>query len=188
MGSFNLSDNIWLFKNLDLQWFGKRVKDIHRRFDALIEKIIKEHEEAQSQEKDLLSILLHIAEDETMDINLTRENIKAFILNIFVAGTDNSAIIAEWGLSELINHPNIMRKAVAEIDNVVGKDRLIQESDVQNLPYLRAIIKETLRLHPPVPLIPRKSTEDRTLAGLDLLYCKWISWSKCVNLFLSSSY
>ncbi|KAD4584626.1 hypothetical protein E3N88_22227 [Mikania micrantha] len=164
-GAFNLSDNIWLFKKLDLQWFGKRVKDIHRRFDALIEKIIKEHEESQSQEKDLLNILLRIAEDETMDIHLTRENIKAFILNIFVAGTDNSALAPEWGLSELINHPNIMRKAVAEIDNVVGKDRLIQESDVENLPYLQAIIKETLRLHPPVPLIPRKSTEDRTVAG-----------------------
>ncbi|KAD4584620.1 hypothetical protein E3N88_22221 [Mikania micrantha] len=165
IGSFNLSDNIWLFKNLDLQGYGKRVKDFHRRFDALIEKIIKEHEESQSQEKDLLSMLLHIAEDEKMDIHLTRENIKAFILNIFVAGTDNSALTPEWGLSELINHPNIMRKAVAEIDNVVGKDRLIQESDIPNLPYLQAIIKETLRLHPPVPLIPRKSTEDRTVAG-----------------------
>ncbi|KAL8252852.1 hypothetical protein R6Q59_036545 [Mikania micrantha] len=165
ISSFNLSDNIWLFKNLDLQGFGKRVKDTHRRFDALIEKVIKEHEEAPFQEKDLLSILLHIAQDETMDIHLTRENIKAFILNIFVAGTDNSALAPEWGLSELINHPNIMRKAVAEIDNVVGKDRLIQESDVENLPYLQAIIKETLRLHPPVPLIPRKSTEDRTVAG-----------------------
>ncbi|KAL8252848.1 hypothetical protein R6Q59_036541 [Mikania micrantha] len=77
---------------------------------------------------------------------------------------DNLALIPEWGLSELINHPNIMRKAVAEIDNVVGKDRLIQESDVQNLPYLREIIKETLR-HPPVPLIPRKSIEDRAVAG-----------------------
>ncbi|KAL8244855.1 hypothetical protein R6Q59_011113 [Mikania micrantha] len=63
----------------DVQGFGKRVKDIHRRFDALIEKVIKEHEETPSQE-DLLSMLLHIAEDETMDIRLTRENIKAFIL------------------------------------------------------------------------------------------------------------
>ncbi|KAL8252849.1 hypothetical protein R6Q59_036542 [Mikania micrantha] len=112
-----------------------------------------------------------------MDIHLTRENIKAFILviklkikpmNIFVAGTDNSAFTPEWGLSELIKHPNIMRNAVAEIDNVVGKDILIQESDVQNLPYLPAIIKETLRLHPPVPLIPRKSTEDRTVAGINI--------------------
>ncbi|KAI3819969.1 hypothetical protein L1987_13823 [Smallanthus sonchifolius] len=170
MGTFNFSDNIWLFKSLDLQGFGKKVKDIHKRFDALIERIIKEHEEArtqglQSEGKDLLSILLDIAEDETIEIDLTRENIKAFILNIFVAGTDNSAIIAEWALSELINHPNVMKKALEEIDNVVGKNRILQESDIQNLPYLQAIIKETLRLHPPVPLIPRKSTEDHTIRG-----------------------
>ncbi|KAJ0715972.1 putative 3,9-dihydroxypterocarpan 6A-monooxygenase [Helianthus annuus] len=151
LGTHKLSDHIWLFKNLDLQGFGKRVKDIRRRFDVLVEKIIKEHEAArtqglQSQEKDLLSILLDIAEEERIDIAFTRENIKAFIQNIFVAGTDNSAIIAEWALSELINHPNVMKKAIAEIDNV-------------------AVVKETLRLHPPVPMIPRKSTEDRVVAG-----------------------
>ncbi|GJR32290.1 cytochrome P450 93A3-like protein [Tanacetum coccineum] len=173
MGSFNLSDNIWLFKNLDLQGFRKRVKDIHRRFDALVERIIKEHEDERkqrrgSQGKDLLSILLDITEAENMDIDLTRENIKAFILNIFVAGTDNVAITTEWALAELINHPNIMKKAKEEIDQVVGKKRLLQESDVPNLPYLQAIIKETLRLHPPVPMIPRKSTEDRIAAGFHI--------------------
>ncbi|XP_076899792.1 cytochrome P450 93A3-like [Bidens hawaiensis] len=170
MGTFNLSDNIWLFKRLDLQGFGKRVKDIHRRFDALIERIIKEHEDARtkglgSEGKDLLRILLDIAEEENTETDLTRENIKAFILNIFVAGTDNSAIITEWALSELINHPNVMKKAIEEIDNIVGKNRLLQESDIPNLPYLQAIVKETLRLHPPVPMIPRKSTDDRTVAG-----------------------
>ncbi|KAI3819971.1 hypothetical protein L1987_13826 [Smallanthus sonchifolius] len=170
IGTFNLSDNIRLFKGLDLHGFGKRIKDNHRSYDALIERIIKDHEEARTQGlrsegKDLLSILLDIAADGTSEIDLTRENIKAFIMNIFVAGTDNLALIAEWALSELINHPNIMRKAIEEIDNVVGKNRLLQESDIQNLPYLQAIIKETLRLHPPVPMIPRKATEDRTVAG-----------------------
>jgi len=61
-----------------------------------------------------------------------------------------------------------MKKAVAEIDHVVGKHRLLQESDIPNLPYLRAITKETLRLHPPVPLIPRRSTEERKVSGYDI--------------------
>ncbi|KAI3819968.1 hypothetical protein L1987_13822 [Smallanthus sonchifolius] len=92
--------------------FGKRVKDYHRMFDALMERIIKEHEEArmqglQSEGKDLLNILLDIAEDDTKEIHLTRENIKAFILEQTIQR-----------LSELINHPNIMRKAIEEIDNV----------------------------------------------------------------------
>ncbi|KAL7582251.1 hypothetical protein Lser_V15G42505 [Lactuca serriola] len=168
-GKFNLSDYIWIFKNLDLQGFGKQLKGIHGRFDALIERIMKEHEEARKQKtgvvKDLLHMLLDVAEDQSMEIKLTRENIKAFILDIFAAGTDTSAITTEWALSELINHPNIMKKAVEEIDKVVGKDRLLQESDIPNLPYLQAIVKETLRLHPTGPMIPRQSTEDCTIAG-----------------------
>ncbi|XP_076938754.1 cytochrome P450 93A2-like [Bidens hawaiensis] len=169
VGRFNLSDHIWFCKNLDLQGFAKKSKDIHRRFDALMETLITDHEEARKQEtreaKDLLNILLHISEDESMEINLTRENIKAFILDILVAGTDTSAITIEWALAELKNHPNIMNKAVEEIDQVIGKNRLIQESDTPNLPFLQAIVKESLRLHPAVPLIPRLSTQDCTVGG-----------------------
>ncbi|KAL0383721.1 UNVERIFIED_CONTAM: cytochrome [Sesamum calycinum] len=85
--------------------------------------------------------------------------------DLFIGGTDTSALSLEWGLSELINHPNVLRRAVQEIDSVVGKDRIVQESDLPRLPYLQAIVKETLRLHPPAPLIPRESTEDSTISG-----------------------
>ncbi|KAL7583529.1 hypothetical protein Lser_V15G42502 [Lactuca serriola] len=170
MGRFNLSNYIWFIKNLDFQGFGKRLNDIGRRFDTLIERIMKDHEETRKQKetgevKDLLDILLDISEDESMEIKLTRDNIKAFIMDIFTAGTDTSAITIQWALAELINHPNIMKKAVEEIEKVVGKDRLLQESDIPNLPYLQAIIKETLRLHPAAPMIPRQSTEECTVAG-----------------------
>ncbi|XP_071737531.1 3,9-dihydroxypterocarpan 6A-monooxygenase-like [Rutidosis leptorrhynchoides] len=168
-GKFNLSDYIWIFKNLDVQGFGKKLKEIRRKFDALIEKVMKEHEVTRAQNsvkvKDLLHILLDVAEDKNAEIKLTRENIKAFILDIFAAGTDTSAITIEWALAELINHPNIMQKAVEEIDKVVGKNRLLKESDIQNLPYLQAIVKETLRLHSTGPMILRQSTEDCTVAG-----------------------
>ncbi|CAH1420017.1 unnamed protein product [Lactuca virosa] len=170
MGRFNLSNYIWFIKNLDFQGFGKRLNDIGRRFDTLIERIMKDHEETRKQKgtgevKDLLDILLDISEDGSMEIKLTRENIKAFIMDIFTAGTDTSAITIQWALAELINHPNIMKKAVEEIDKVVGKEKLLQESDIPNLPYLQAIIKETLRLHPAAPMIPRQSTEECTVAG-----------------------
>ncbi|XP_076918891.1 cytochrome P450 93A3-like isoform X2 [Bidens hawaiensis] len=138
-GKFNLSDHIWFCKNLDLQGFGKLSKDVHRRFD--------------------------ISEDDSMEVKLTRENIKAFIKDIFSAGTDTSAITVEWALAELINHPNIMKKVVEEIDQVVGKNRLIEESDIPNLPYLQAIVKESLRLHPTAPLIVRISTQDSIVGG-----------------------
>ncbi|XP_059668462.1 cytochrome P450 93A3-like [Cornus florida] len=173
-GKFNLSDFIWFCKNLDLQGFGKRVKDIRDRFDGMMERIIGEHEEARRSRKesvegagdavkDVLDLLLDILEDENSEMKLTRENIKAFILDIFAAGTDTSAITTEWGLAELINHPNVMEKAIQEIDCVVGKSRLVEESDIPNLPYLQAIVKETLRLHPTGPLIVRESSEDCTI-------------------------
>ncbi|XP_076939135.1 cytochrome P450 93A3-like [Bidens hawaiensis] len=169
VGAFNLSDHIWICKNLDLQGFEKKSKDIRQRFDALFEMIITDHQVTRKQEKrearDLLDILLHISADESMEIKLTRENIKVFILDILVAGTDTSAISIEWALAELINHPNIMRKAVEEIDKVIGKNRLIQESDIPHLPYLQAIVKESLRLHPTVPLIQRISKQDCTVGG-----------------------
>ena len=68
-------------------------------------------------------------------------------------------------MAELINNPNIMEKARQEINLIVGKDRLVEESDIANLPYLQAIVKETLRFHPPGALTARESTEDCTVAG-----------------------
>ncbi|KAF3944854.1 hypothetical protein CMV_028715 [Castanea mollissima] len=88
-GKFNLSDYIWFCKHLDMQGFGKRLKDVRDRFDSMMEKIIKEHEEARKEEenmdgghavKDLLHILLDISEDKSSEMRLTRENIKAFVL------------------------------------------------------------------------------------------------------------
>ncbi|KAH6812869.1 hypothetical protein C2S51_021887 [Perilla frutescens var. frutescens] len=177
-GKFNLSDYIWFCKNLDLQGFGKRLKEVRDRFDRMMEKIIDEHQIKRRKSKDdgkkgevlrdLLDILLDIAEDGSSEIKLTRENIKAFILDLFAAGTDTSAITVEWALAELINHPNILQNAVEEIDSVIGKDRLVEESDIMSLPYLQAIAKETLRLHPTGPMIVRESSEDCIIAGYDI--------------------
>lgn len=95
MVKFNLSDSIWFCKNLDLQGFGKRVKEARERYDEMMERVIKEHEEGRRKKKemcgggddgegmkDLLDILLDIKEDENSEMRLTRENIKAFILVI----------------------------------------------------------------------------------------------------------
>lgn len=59
----------------------------------------------------------------------------------------------------------MLKKAQEEIDNVVGPNRLVQESDAPNLPYLQAVIKETFRLHPPIPMLSRKSVSDCVVDG-----------------------
>lgn len=84
---------------------------------------------------------------------------------MFGAGTETSACTIEWALAELINHPDMMERARQEIDSVVGKSRLVEESDIPNLPYVQSIVKETMRLHPTGPLIVRQSTEDCNVDG-----------------------
>lgn len=89
-GKFNLSDFIWFCKNLDLQGFGKRLKEVHDRFDTMMERIIRAHQEARKKKKelgeggdavkDLLDILLDISEDENSEFRLSMVNIKAFIM------------------------------------------------------------------------------------------------------------
>ncbi|XP_058735051.1 licodione synthase-like [Vicia villosa] len=163
-GEFNVSDFIWLFKKVDFQGFGKRVEDLFHKFDTLVERIICKREETRKKNKgensnrqarDFLDILLDFVENQNSDVKIQKVHIKALIMDFFTAGTDTTAISTEWALVELIKNPSIMRQAREEIDKIVGKNREVEESDVPNLPYLQAIIKETYRLHPPVAMVTR---------------------------------
>ncbi|KAK7269804.1 hypothetical protein RIF29_22546 [Crotalaria pallida] len=176
-GKFNLADYFWFCKRFDLQGIGKKLKEVRDRFDSMIESIIQEHEDARKKlptkkvaaaAKDVLDVLLNISEDQSSEIIITRDNIKGFLVDMFTGGTDTTAVTIEWSMAELINHPTIMEKAWKEIESVVGRDRIVVEQDIGNLPYLQAIVKETLRLHPPSPFILRESTENCTIAGYDI--------------------
>ncbi|XP_010043602.1 cytochrome P450 93B16 [Eucalyptus grandis] len=178
-GEFNVSDFIWFCKNVDFQGYKKRFEDIHRRYDVLLEKIMRDREELRRKKrmqraeeggrkdevKDFLDMMLDIYEDENSEMKLTREHIKALVLDIFTAGTDTSATSVEWALAELINNPMVLKKAREEISSVVGDQRLVNESDVKSLPYIQAIIKEALRLHPPIPMVARKSVQECHIRG-----------------------
>lgn len=86
--------------------------------------------------------------------------------NIFVAGTDTTTYTLEWAMAELIHNPTIMSKVEKELQQVVGKGIPVEETDITSLPYLHAVIKETFRLHPPVPLLlPRKAEVDVEISG-----------------------
>lgn len=69
-------------------------------------------------------------------------------------------------MAEALRNPETMNRAKAELEQVVGKGKLITEADISRLPYLRSMVKETLRIHPPVPfLIPRRVELDVDVAG-----------------------
>lgn len=170
-GEFDVKDIIWLCKNFDFQGIRKRSEDIQRRYDALLEKIITDREKQRrshgggKEVKDFLDMFLDIMESGKAEVNFTREHLKALILDFFTAGTDTTGIAAEWAIAELIDNPEVLKKAQDEIDKVVGINRILQESDGPNLPYLNAVIKEAFRLHPPIPLLARESISDCEIQG-----------------------
>ncbi|XP_056174419.1 geraniol 8-hydroxylase-like [Syzygium oleosum] len=86
--------------------------------------------------------------------------------DLFVAGTDTTLSTLEWSLSELLHSLEKLSRAQAELNRVIGKGKPIEESEIARMPYLQAIIKETLRMHPPVPLyLPRKSGLEIEIGG-----------------------
>jgi len=88
---------------------------------------------------------------------------------MFAAGTDTTYTALEWAMSELLKHPESMKKLKSEIKAIVGEKGYVEEEDIEKMHYLKAIIKETLRLHPPLPLlVPRESIQYIKVKGYDI--------------------
>lgn len=95
--------------------------------------------------------------------------INSILQGILTAGLDTITMTLTWVVSLLLNNPEALKIAQEEIDEHVGGDRLVEESDIKNLVYLQAIIKETMRLYPPAPLsAPHQSREDCIVAGYNV--------------------
>ena len=90
--------------------------------------------------------------------------------DMFAAGTESTSTVLEWTMSELVIHPEAMAKAQQEVRQVLGEKRaIITNRDLGELHYLRMVIKEVLRLHPPGPLVPRQAREDCKMMGYNIL-------------------
>ena len=89
-----------------------------------------------------------------------------FQKDLFSAGTDTTSSTLQWAMAELLHNPEILSKAGEELRQTIGRGNTVEESDIPKLPYLQAIIKETFRLHPAVPLLlPRKAEADVEVKG-----------------------
>ncbi|CAM8948560.1 unnamed protein product [Rhodiola kirilowii] len=117
-----------------------------------------------SKNGDVLDSLLNILEDKNEDV--TRNDINHLLLDLFVAGTDTTASTLEWAMAEVLKNPEIMSKAKSELKGVTKKSKPIEDGDISRLPYLQAIVNETLRLHPATPLLlPRRTSNVVDLNG-----------------------
>ncbi|KAK9088010.1 hypothetical protein Syun_030404 [Stephania yunnanensis] len=142
----------------------RRMKRTSQQLDVLFDSIIDEHlmkrdiHHSLDTKQYFVDFLLHVHKENKLNIDISKDNIKAILMDMFIAGTDTTATVIEWAMAELLKSPDTMKKAQAEVRRIVGKKSKVKEEDIQQMEYLKCVIKEALRLHPPVPLlIPRES-------------------------------
>ncbi|XP_071728322.1 tryptophan N-monooxygenase 1-like [Rutidosis leptorrhynchoides] len=165
--AFSITDFIpWLRGKTDFDGHEKMMRDalkvVRGYHDPLIDERIKMWKDGIRTEKDdVLDIFI-----KHENPKLTTEEIKAQIIELMLAGIDNPSNATEWVMAEMMNEPEILKKAVEELDQVVGRNRLVEEQDLPRLNYIKACIKEAFRLHPFASFnAPHVSVEDTTVAG-----------------------
>ncbi|CAN8276482.1 unnamed protein product [Cochlearia groenlandica] len=153
-----------------LRWvtsYEKRVKKLARGLDEFLQGLVDEKREAKEKSNTMIDHLLSLQETEPE--YFTDRIIKGYMLTMIIAGTDTTSVTLEWAMSNLLNHPQILKKARTEIDEKIGLNRLVDEPDITNLPYLQNIISETIRLYPAVPLLlPHVASQDCKVSGYDV--------------------
>lgn len=81
-------------------------------------------------------------------------------MDLLGGGTEPTMMAVEWALAELLRNPETMKQALSELDIIVGRDHIVEESDLKQLGYLEAIVKEVCHLHPPLPIREQVSTSN----------------------------
>ncbi|KAH6818092.1 cytochrome P450 [Perilla frutescens var. frutescens] len=156
LGKPNVSDFFPGLAWLDLQGLKKQMKVVIVKLEQIFERIIEErlrNEGSIGSNSNFLEVLLQLREGGGTEIPLTMMHIKALLVDMVVGGTDTTSSTVEFAIAEMMNKPEVMLKAQREVDDVVGKNRVVEESHTNKLPYLNAVMKEVLRLHPVLPLM-----------------------------------
>ncbi|KAL0349902.1 UNVERIFIED_CONTAM: Flavonoid 3'-monooxygenase [Sesamum radiatum] len=157
-GAFYIGDWAPWLSYLDLQGYVKSMKAVGKKLDRLYSYVLDDHLTRNAARtdfipEDVLDSLLQLAEDPNLEIKLTRDHVKALAQNLLVGGTDTTATTLEWTIHEILRHPQTIEKAKEELDRVIGRDRWVEEKDHSQLPYIDAIIMESMRLHPIATLL-----------------------------------
>ncbi|KAL5814914.1 hypothetical protein ACOSQ4_025555 [Xanthoceras sorbifolium] len=178
LSGFNIGDFIpWLgWVNL-VTGFDAKVERVAKEFDKFLDEIVEAHLHDQEREtnhgdesearKDFVDVLLEIQKDNSA--SLSTVSIKALILDMFSGGIDTSSAFLDWTMTELLRHPRVMKELQNEIRQIANSEPYIKEEDLGKMQYLKAVIKESFRLYPPLPiLVPRASTQDVRIKGYDI--------------------
>ncbi|XP_030939618.1 premnaspirodiene oxygenase-like [Quercus lobata] len=153
------------------------LKRLYQKRDNILQDIIDDHKmnmitastaNDSSCKEDLVDVLLKLQKSSDLKIEITTKHIKAVTSEIYLAGGETAATTLEWAMSELLRNPKVIEKAQAEVRKVLEGKRKIEYTDIQKLDYVKLVVKETLRLHPPATLIPRGCRERCEINGYDI--------------------
>ncbi|KAK6161520.1 hypothetical protein DH2020_004901 [Rehmannia glutinosa] len=175
-GKPNISDFYPVLAGLDIQGLKKQMENYMQSMDNIFNAVIAQHKQKLSGgvkkegNKDFVQILLELQGKQDSEVSISDGQIKAILMDVIVGGTDTTATTVEWAMAELMNNPDVMAKAQKELSDVVGLNNIVEELHIPNLKYLEAVIKETLRLHPAIPLLVPRICAGMPLAERMLIY------------------
>ncbi|KAJ4834506.1 hypothetical protein Tsubulata_838807 [Turnera subulata] len=178
IGIFVVSDALPFLGWLDLMGHERAMKNTAKQLDAILEGWLEEHRQRRSSagnilegEQDFIDVMLSLQEEGQLSHFQydADTSIKSTCLAMILGGSDTTAGTLTWAISLLLNNRHMLKRAQEELDLNVGMERQVEDSDIRNLVYLQAIIKETLRLYPAGPLLgPREAMEDCTVGGYNV--------------------
>ncbi|MBA0854174.1 hypothetical protein Goshw_027035 [Gossypium schwendimanii] len=167
LGTLNWSDHLPWLADFDPQKIRVRCSNLVPKVNRFVSRIISQHRHKTNGEtRDFVDVLLSLQGAD----KLSESDMIAVLWEMIFRGTDTVAVLMEWILARIVLHPDVQQRVHDELDEIVGRSRSVDESDVMNMTYLLAVIKEVLRLHPPGPLLSwaRLAITDTTIDGYDV--------------------
>lgn len=167
-GKPNLADFFPFLKPFDPQRIKRDMKvsydRLHELLDEMVHQRLRVRESGSPRSDDFLDVLLDHCQEQGPEQFGVRD-IKVLLADLFIGGTDTTTTVMEWTMTELLRHPNIMAKLKQELADTIGSGHTIKEKDIPHLPYLDAVLKETMRLHPIAPFIRHWAETDVEVFG-----------------------
>ncbi|KAE8648692.1 cytochrome P450 71B19 isoform X2 [Cucumis sativus] len=179
LGSYSASELFPNFVGKAIDWFNgyqKRLNKVYNELSGLFQEVIDEHlcvgRDQEAKEDDIIDVLLGLSNQQeqsaSFNVSITHDHIKGILLSIFLGGLDTSSITIVWAMAELTKKPKLMKKAQQEIRRHMKNRGNITDKEIEQFQYLKLIVKETLRMHPPAPLLlPRQVMSHFKMEGFD---------------------
>lgn len=178
-GSVSIGEFIpWLSWINRVNGFDSRLDKTVKEVDDFLELVIQDHLDGglesdgdsvkDESRENFVDILLNIYKDNSLGVSIDKDNVKAIILDILAGGTDTTSATLEWGMTEILRHPRILTNLQKEVREILKDRHGITVDDLEKMHYLKAVIRETLRLHPPIPVYGRIAREDVRVMGYDV--------------------